>query len=199
MYKSLVLIAITIYLKGFSYAQNNIDMMNDLKIEQDIISLENRITDLIKKNPKIANIQGLKQYHILLLSPKYGNFNKENYLDYSFLYQLSYGYYSLFGKQKYIVTETLVTDSIGNLIATGDAILVHVAPVFAKSDMEVSRMFFNKEFDFVFCLASPHSMGYMVGIKDNNLYALEDTKEGIKIYTWEEFIECCFDKWINRK
>jgi hypothetical protein len=197
MYKKLIIIAITIYLGMFSYAQNNINMINILKIEQDIVSLENRITDLIKKNPKIANIQGLRQYHILWL----GSTNKkEDFLSYSFLHQLYQGYFHLNSntllkkRQKYIKTTTLITDSIGNLVAKGDARLVHVAPVFDENDIELAKMFFDKEIDFAFYL---HTMRYMITVKDNNLYALEDTKEDLIIYTWEKFIECCFDEWVS--
>jgi hypothetical protein len=42
-------------------------------------------------------------------------------------------------------------------------------------------------------------MRYMVGIKGNSLYVFEETKEDLKIYTWKEFIECCFDEWVYKK
>ena len=38
-------------------------------------------------------------------------------------------------------------------------------------------------------------MPYFIGIKGNNLYAFGwdyDINDFVK-YTWEEFIECCFD------
>lgn len=191
-----LIITIIVYFGMCSYAQN-INMVKVLNIEQDIVSLENRITDLIKKKSEIANIQGLRQYHILWLG-SYTN-KKEDYLDHSFLHQLGYDYYrlssnSLFRKEKkYIKATTLITDSVGSLVATGDARLVHISPAFFQSDVELAKMFFENEIDFAFYL---HTMSYMVGIKGNNLYGLERTQEGLKIYSWEEFMECCFDKWI---
>lgn len=183
-----------------SYAQENINMIEVLHIKQDIVSLENRITDLIKKKPEIANIQGLRQFHIFWLSVEEDSLKKEDYLDHSFLYKLCYGYYhlgskSLFNKgKKYIRTTTLITNSVGNLVATGDARLVHISPAFFQSDVELAKMFFDNEIDFAFYAGGTFSK--YIGIKGNNLFALERTKEGLKIYTWEEFMECCFDKWI---
>ncbi|MDR1614422.1 MAG: hypothetical protein LBS26_02525 [Campylobacteraceae bacterium] len=207
MHRYVIQTTIIIYfgMCSFSFAQENTNMIKILNIEQDIVSLENRITDLIKKKPAIANIQGLRQFHILLLG--FSDYNKveikkEDYLDYSFLYQLRQSYYhlgsnSLFAKKKkYLSTITLVTDSTGNLVATSDARLVHIAPVFDQKDIELAKMFFDKEIDFILWLETPHITRYMVGIKDNNLYALERTKEGLKIYSWDEFMKCCFDKWI---
>ena len=97
---------------------------------------------------------------------------------------------------------TLITDSTGNLVATGDARFA--TPFFYKGslelpDMKLAKMFFDKEMDFILWLETPHSMRYMVGIKGNNLYALERTQEGLKIYSWEEFIECYFDEWVYKK
>lgn len=205
-----------------SYAQGNINMIEILNIEQDIVSLENRITSSIKiNNPDIANIQGLQQFHILWLGTRTNR--KEDFLNYSFLYQLDCGYYNLSPKvkkiksgkpsllyrispdlyyyigskkwKKYLKTSTLITDSVGNLVATGDARFVTSLhnDSFAQYDMKLAKMFFNKEIDFAFYL---HSMRYMVGVKGNHLYALKDTQEGLKIYSWEEFISCCFDEWV---
>jgi len=208
MRRYLILIAIIIYSGMCSYAQENINMIEVLNIKQDIVSLENKITDLIKKKPEIANIQGLRQFHIFWL----GSFpnvdvKKENYSDYSFLYQLVYDYYHLssnclFGKKrKYIKATTFITDFAGNLVAKGDARLV--TPFYKGSygelpDMKLAKMFFNNEIDFVFRLGFPHTMRYMVGIKGNNLFAFENTKEGLKIYSWDEFMKCCFDEWVHQ-
>jgi len=190
---------------SFSFAQKNTIMTEVLENRQELVSLEKRISELIKKNPDIANIHGLRQFHILLMG--FSDYNKveikkENYLDYSFLSRLHQRYYhvssnSLFAKKKkYLSTITLITDSLGNLVATGDARLVHIASVFSQNDIESAKMFFNKEMDFILRLETPHSMRYMVGIKGNNLYALERTNKGLKIFQWDEFMKCCFDKWI---
>ena len=201
-----------------SYTQQNINMIEMLHVEQDIVSLEKRIARLIKKKPEIANVQGLRQFHILLLGNT--NIRKERFLDRSFLRQITIGDYfhlypiisyrkgggwrlnvrNIFRKnQKYIQTVTFITDSTGNLVAKGDARFVtpiYKGSYFELSDMKLAKMFFDKEIDFVFWLGFPHSTRYMIGIKDNNLYGLQNTQEGLKIYTWDEFMECCFDEWV---
>jgi hypothetical protein len=205
----------------YAYSQDTINMVKILNIEQDIVALENRITSSIKvNNPDIANIQGLRQYHILWLN-SYTD-KKEDYLDHSFLYKLFFGYYELSPKvkkikgckpsllyrinpdlyyyinskrwKKFIRTTTLITDSTGNLVARGDARFVVGYTKFSQSDKELAKMFFEKEIDFAFCMGG--QFGTYIGIKDDNLFALEETKEGLKIYSWEEFMKCCFDKWV---
>ena len=195
-----LIITIIIYFGMCSYAKENINMIEILNVEQDIVSLEKRITNLIKKKPEIANIQGLRQYHIFWLGIEKDSLKKEDYLDHSFLHKLYYGYYhlgsnSLFKKRKeYIRTTILITDSAGNLVARGDARLVHISPVFDPNDVKLAKMFFDKEIDFAFYMGG--TFNKYVGIKGNNLFVLESTQEGLMIYSWEEFMECCFDEWV---
>jgi hypothetical protein len=56
-------------------------------------------------------------------------------------------------------------------------------------------MFFDKEIDFVFRIG--RTFNRYVGIKGNTLCALEATKDGLRTYTWEEFMKCCFDEWVH--
>lgn len=44
-----------------------INIIERLNIKEDIVALEKRIDELVKKDPKLKNIQGIKQFHILLL------------------------------------------------------------------------------------------------------------------------------------
>ncbi len=228
MYRYLILIIIVVMCsERCSYAQNNMNMIEILNVEQDIINLENRIKNVIKKNhPNLANIQGLQQFHILTLSAN--SKNKEDYLNGSFLDQIIPDYWLLSSKvkkykslqrsflyriigprfylnryskppvkrQKYLVTNTLITDSIGNLIAVGDARLVQVLYDFNPSYAKLAKMFFNKEIDFAFYLDGSAGR-YMVGIKNDRLYAFMTTKTHLNIYIWEEFIECCFNEWVG--
>ena len=51
MYRYLILIIIVVMCsERCSYAQNNMNMIEILNVEQDIINLENRIKNVIKKN-----------------------------------------------------------------------------------------------------------------------------------------------------
>ncbi len=193
------------YLNTYTLITDSIGtMVNVLHIEQDIASLEARITSLIKKQPEITDIQRLRQFYILLFS--YNNtkvdIKKEDYFDRSFLQQLSPFYYHIKSKfilgkkKKYLDTSTLITDSIGNLVATADARMVYITHANDPEYIKLAKMFFNKEIDFVCGLASPHSMRYMVGIKNNDLYIF-DLQDDLKIYPWKEFINCCFDEWVR--
>jgi len=197
MRRYLILIII-MYSGMYSYSQENINMIEILNIKKDIVSLEDRITDLIKKNPEIADIQGLKQFHLFWVGVEKDSLKKEDYLDYSFLYKLIPPGYYHFGSnsllKKYLRSETLITDSAGNLIARGDARLVHVAPVFDSNDIKLAKMFFNKEIDFAFYMGG--QLRTYVGIKGNTLYMFKTTQDELIQYSWKEFMECCFDEWI---
>ena len=204
MRRYLILITIIIRFGMCSYAQENINMIEILNIRQDIVSLENRIMNLIKKKPEITNIKGLRQFHVFWVSLDNENIKKEDYLNHSFLYKLiPPGYYhfgsnSLLKKEKkYLRSITSITDSIGNLVATGDARLVHVAPFFNQFDVKLAKMFFNKEIDFAFYMGGAYPT--FIAIKGNKLSVVKDTQEGLKIYSWEEFIDCCFEDWKYSK
>jgi hypothetical protein len=206
-----------------SYAQENINMIEILNIKQDIVSLENRVTSSIKiNNHEISDIQGFRQFHIFWLDFNPTEVKKEDYSDYSFLYRMSCTYFNLSTKVKkikhekisflyrispdlyynikskklkqYLKTTTLITDSTGNLVAKGDARLVYISSVFDPNDVKLAKMFFDKEIDFIFRIGK--TFNRYVGIKGNELYAIEATKDGLQTYTWEEFMKCCFDEWV---
>jgi hypothetical protein len=98
------------------------------------------------------------------------------------------------------MTTTYITDSVGNLVADGNAQFLtsfNETSHFQLSDIELAKMLFDRKMDIIFALGYPYSFHYMVGIKDHRLYAIEMMlSEGLKVYTWEEFMECCFDEWF---
>ena len=196
MYKYLLILAILFINFGIlSFTQENIISNGILNIEHEIFYLENRVSELIKKKPELVNMKSLKQYHILWLG--LGDMKKEDYLDHSFLYHLSQDYYK-FGirnKKKFLKSNTLIVDNNGTLFAKGDARFLHVSSNFDENDIILSEMFFNNELDFAFRISS-HSQRYIVGVKGGNLFGIKNTNEGLKIYSWLDFIECCFDEWV---
>jgi hypothetical protein len=203
MIKSLLqLVILFFWMPLIISAQENINMIETLNISQDIVTLENRITQLIKNNPKISHIQGLRQYHVFWL--KFADKSKidttkEMYLNKTFLLQLIPTYYKIgsnFSKEKeYLSTFTLITDSLGNLVAVGDAISLSVTPRFLGSSIELAKMFFDKKIYFVFNLETPFVGSYNVGIKENYLFALD--VGGLSLYPWEDFIAHYFDRWLK--
>lgn len=190
----------------FSYAQK-INIVERLNIKEDIVSLERRINELVKNDSKLKNVQGIKQFHILLLGYKdyttKNDINKEKYVDYSFLNLLAprYNYYDIPGcfifrkKKKYIETLTLITNSSGNLIAMGNGRFIN-SNFNPNIYFNLTKTLFSKKLDIVIYLESPHTSKYSIGIKNNKLYALEDDMDNLKIYAWEDFINCCFENWF---
>ncbi len=185
-------------------AQVNTKMIETLNIDKDIVTLEIRITELIKKNPKIGHIQGLKQFHVFCLT--FADLSKidttkEVYLNQTFLSQLIPTFYKIEStsfyseESKYLETYTLITDSIGKLVAITDARAIYVFN-FSQGSIELAKKFFDKEYDFIFNLQTPFAGFYKIGIKGNDLIALESTFEGLIQHSWEEFITHYFDKWL---
>ncbi|MRJ11227.1 hypothetical protein EDL98_09090 [Ornithobacterium rhinotracheale] len=206
--KYIVLIIMNLVFSTVMFAQNNLNITEREEIQQDIISLEKRINELVKKDPKLKNIQGIKQFHVLLLGYKNDitkkDINKEKYKDYSFLDLLvpRYNYYTtsnglLFRKKKkYITTLTLITDSEGNLIAYGDGKFI-VSNFNPKLYFDLTKTLFSKKLDTVIYLEGPHNSKYSIGIKGNELYALENDIDDLKIYPWKDFMNCCFESWFR--
>jgi len=185
----------------YSCAQEKIDMVKMLNIKEDIVLLENRITNLIKKS-KIAEMQGLKQFHVFCLFGGYNINNEEKYKDDSFLNYLKLSdYYVLSNKtkfrkknkEKYLKTFTYITDSTGNFVARGDAISIYVPFILCQEYNDFSKMFYDNEIDFAFCMGQ---LGRYFIIKDNEIYVIKFSKEELKIYTLSEYVNCCFEEWM---
>lgn len=179
----------------YCYSQDSIDMIKLLDINQEVVFLEKKIARLIKKRPEIAKYKTLRQFHIFML--KSNTYKIQDFFDYSFLNKLDYDY-SKIKSQKIIHTITLITDSIGNLLAYAYDQMVYPYGMGSLylSEKELTKMLFTKELSFVFYLASPYSMNYMIGLRDNKLCAIKMTSNGLQIYDWETFLYCCFDKWL---
>ena len=185
--------------KSRAYVQgDSIDMIKILNIKQDIISLETVIAKQIKKQPKIADIQGLRQFHILFLGVDTDfNIEKSSYLDYSFLSHLHGVYYGK--KEKFLDTKTLITDSSGNLVATTIQYVYVQQTQSPDSYMaKIAKMLFDGEIDCAFMLGIPHTGQYLVGAKGPDLYGIDDSPQNFKVYPWNEFIESHFDKWVRK-
>jgi len=105
-------------------------------------------------------------------------------------------------KQKYFINaETLITDSLGNLVGIVYKYRQYIRKInksipFHYNDI-LAKMFFNKEIDFAFQLDSD-LFRYFI-IKNNRISVtkrfMTKCKETIyKIVPLEEFMGCCFDK-----
>jgi hypothetical protein len=196
--KILLAIVFSLFLINYCYSQKII-MEDILNIRQDIITLENRITELIKNNPDLSHIKELQQFHIFCLSNDCDTV-KDNYINHSFLYKLYPSYYYiksgfLLQKKKYLTTiHTLICDSIGNLVAQGDARYISNSSL-SKENKELSKMYYEQKIDFVFYMGQ--FMTTYICIKNNDIYVLKllKTKEW-KLYPFNEFINSRWEEFI---
>ena len=134
MKKMLVLMLLLLQHSSYSFAQQRnayingfLDYFNQKEGDTDVSVLERRINQLIKKMPQLRNIDGIRQFNLLECHLDTPFLSRNDYVNYSFLGYVRYGYYnlsskSLFSKKKhYMRTRTLITDSVGHLLAHGDA------------------------------------------------------------------------------
>ena len=192
--------------QSFLYSQDTINMIDRLHIKNEFKELEDRIEYLVRKAKIVNENEEIQQFHIFFLKntlfgiPNY-KADKEEYLNGSFLQYLKPNYYKinpqrLWQKRKdYLDTSTYIMDIKGNLIATGDARFVSNSRAY-KSFLpknELAKFLFDKKFDFMFSMGI---LSHYICIKDNNLYVVATTEEGVKMYRWEEFVNCCFDKIV---
>lgn len=163
---------------------------------KDVERLKKRTSSLIKKNPYLSSLKGLRQYHIFELYPCGTFYGKKDYEEATFLMDLQYGYYRVkgfFGKKKYMRDRTIITDSIGNLVAYGDATLLFIpAKPWLALDSEIARLFFSGEIDMAFyTLQYP---GRYVCLKDDHLYVLEKVAGKFEFRDWKSFCSSLFNE-----
>ena len=213
MRKYLFFIAIVLCSVTHSYAQENINMIDILNIKKDVRHLEKRISKLVRKNPDIAKMKGLKQFHIFCLCiDDATKLQKEDYINLSFLYNLRTYQRVLYTLRKnpfsgnrssirresdIIASNTFLIYSNGFLVA--DDTSGSLSPTYSSYNTFLAKVFFDKEIDFAFRILTPSEMQSVdIGIKENSLYVFGIDDDGYEIiYTWDEFIDCCLDDWIN--
>jgi len=133
-----------------------------------------------------------------------GEFKKEDFIDHTFLNKLVPTYYtknSLFRKKTYLNSEVYIGDSTGNLIARSDGRFITSAirnkKPYGQSYVKLFDMFYKKELDFVFHIYGTF-INFNVGVKGKDIYILDDTNDGLKVYSIEEFVDCCWEKFYHR-
>ena len=192
--------------QSFLYSQDTINMIDRLHIKNEFKELEDRIEYLVRKAKIVNETEEIKQFHIFLSNntlfgiPNY-KADKEDYLNGSFLQFLKPNYYDikpqgLFKKnKKYLQTYAYITNSKGELIATGDARFVSNSRAY-KSFLpknELAKFLFDKKFDFMFSMGI---LSHYICIKDNILYVISDFRGEVEMYEWEYFVNNCLDKIV---
>ena len=204
-YRGIIFIII-IYSQGFLYSQDTINMIDRLHIKNEFKELEDRIEYLVRKAKIVNETEEIKQFHIFLSNntlfgiPNY-KADKEEYLNGSFLQYLKPNYYKISPKRlwqkrkNYLDTSTYIMDIKGNLIATGDARFVSNSRAYKSysTEIEFAKLLFDKKFDFMFSMGI---LTHYICIKDNKLYVISNFWNGIEMYGWEKFVNCCFDKIV---
>jgi hypothetical protein len=199
--KKQILFVLIVCLAIASVAQNTFNMIDILNVREEFNRLESYIMSSIENDPEMITIRGLRQFHIFELSCSCNSLKQEDYLNYSFLNYLGSIYSIPSGKgdkdkekpQHHIAATTLVTDSTGNLVAIDYVAISKYKQFnssFAARCEKLAKMFFENEIDFAFSI-SLH--GDCIYLKGNKLYVLP--RKDTNVYTWEEFIDCCFDEF----
>lgn len=163
--------------------------------------LNYRTDYLIKRHSTLSKMEKLHQFHVIYFyyALYMGELPcKQEFSDCYFLDRLSHDYYRISQKsllkrvfckdEEYIKDHTLITDSVGNLLAVGDArgLFSNVSTEAYDHDRLIARKMYDKEVDFAFNIC--HPWGYLC-IKGEELFVLEGTDGGLKRYTWEEYVD----------
>ena len=182
-------------------------MIDRLHIKNEFKELEDRIEYLVRKAKIVNETEELKQFHIfglyniLFRVPNYKAY-KEEYLDGSFVCYLMPNYYNikpqgLFKKRKsYLYTRTYITDSKGELVATGDVRFISNSRAYKSSlpENELAKFLFDKKFDMLFYMGGVY--GYFTAIKKSKLCVISTFGGEIEVYEWEYFVNNCLDKIV---
>lgn len=186
-----------IWIPSFSQLEKSLTVA----LKEDVTKLDNRIKKQIKKVPCIAEAKDFQIFYIFYLNYN-GKFEKEDFLSHSFLKNLEPSYVErkhFFRKDKYLQVHAFISDSIGNLIAQSDGRILHSAckynTSYSLSEIELQKILYNKEYDLFF------NIGFTTGdtyfrVRGNEVYVVEDTNNGLEVYSLEEFIVCCWDSFI---
>ncbi len=190
----------------FSYAQNGIDVIQLLNLQEEVQQLEKKISRDIKKDPILSKKNGLEQFNVFWLCCP-DSLKKEDFLNLSFLYRLHPDYnivkYRSFFKKdiKQVLVDTFISDSVGNLVAKGSFFSFGHSNGLRKDYIELTKMLYNKDFDFVFYLLFEGSKmvrftSTYIALKDDDIYVLKTSINELKKYTLEEFWELRDRDWF---
>ena len=167
--------------------------LQEIIYKADRINLENRINRLIQKNKQIEMSNSLKQFHIYFFEMDGSLITVQDYRDGKFLRHLNPILYSplqskrfLRKKEKYLWALSLITDSLGNIVAFADNEIMYTINNINIGYQRIAKMFFNKEIDFAFLFRS--DIKFYICIKETELFVLNDSEENLKRMSWEEFI-----------
>ena len=115
-------------------AQETTDIVDMLGIQPQVDSLEQRINKMIRRNPQLKQIKGLRQYHIFNLVEKRPYTVEHLFDDVENIRELAciYGvektrFHRIFHfkfpfkkEKRYLEASTMICDSLGNILATTD-------------------------------------------------------------------------------
>ena len=203
MKKLLVFILIFFQHSNYSFAQQRntyingfLDYFNRQEGSADVSVLERRINHLIKKMPQLRNVEGIRQFNLLECHLDTPFLSRNDYINYSFLEYVRYGYYNLSSKsilskkKHYMRTCTLVTDSVGHLLAHGDArnLYLPFSNYIDEREKNLAVILFKEKYDFILFLINNLFDIYFC-IKDNKIVVLQWTGDGYSHVPWEEYVE----------
>jgi hypothetical protein len=185
-------------------AQEKVNIMDILGIQQQVDSLDQRIKKLINQAPYLKHNRGLKHYHIFeLYAPQQSIIehlfdNITNIKELSCCYSEKKRSLFCFKKKHFLRTRTIVCDSLGNVLAIGDwrklyRIEPHLQRTTYKGEMDLVRYFIEHRLTGAFKLGTVTSSGACVmpltlyGIDKKDYYLLDlKLYQGLKLVVLDD-------------
>ena len=160
-------------------------------------NLEKKVKSLIRKNAYIGKSKGLRRYHVFVFATG-SMITTKDYRDGKFLEYLwcephweHYPNRASQAKKAYLSALTLITDSLGNLVADFNGYNLFTYPPYKYNRdpgrPKIAKMFFNGELDFAFIFWSdPY---FYICFKGNEMFVIDDSKGKFKRMSWDEFVD----------
>jgi hypothetical protein len=172
-------------------------------VNKNVPKVEHKIYKLLNKVPCLENNKDFTIYYIMYVVYK-EKFRKEDFINHTFLRNIKPYFHTnsktINRKGKYLMTQAFINDSKGNLIGMGSQRIVQTACKYINSyaypQNELNLLFNERKFDYVlvFELAP---INIFFGIKGNEICVIQDSKSGIKLFSVEEFVNCCWDTFSS--
>lgn len=160
-------------------------------------NLEKKANRLIRKNAYIGKSKSLRQYRVFIfvtgsmITTK--DYRDGKFLDYLWCQSHSRQRHlnrALQTKREYMSALTLITDSLGNLVAdyNGDDLITYPPyNIIHEGRQEIAKMFFNREIDFAFIFWGDPQ--FYICIKGNDMSVLDASGDKPKRMSWDEFVD----------
>ncbi len=187
----------------YTFAQNELNMIDSLKIKNDISILNKKIVKLLKKESPTSDKQKFKIFYEFFMNYNC-KFKKDDFLNGSFINNLNPCYFTqkhLFKKRKYLETSAYICDSAGNLIAISNGRFISLTKNynynFGLEESEKIKLYLEKNYNFIFHIKYT-PIHILFGIKDDEIDVLKKTNNILTVYSLKDYINCYWEDFSVR-